>query len=194
MSQSNAGLVDCRACKHFKRSSNNIWSGALLERRNWHQRRIDDINQHHLNWLTLAVPRMMGWAIYSALAISRGHFYSNNLRKTAIARPLGRGMAIFREFEIWSKFFLRSCCTACNIVLYCAAIYREYSIYILDWKRTRGTNRSYILISVHSTNQKHGFQIIYEFPIRQINRSQVDSHHKVSVMRKKFWSHDIFMI
>ena len=61
---------------------------------------------------------------YSALPISRGHFYFNNSRKTAIARPSGRGMAVFRKFEIWSKFCLRSCCSVCNIVLYCTAIYR----------------------------------------------------------------------
>ena len=190
VSQRNAGLVDCRACKHFKTSSNNIWSGALLERRNWHQRRVDDINQHHLDWLTLAVPRMMGWAIYSALAISRGHFYFNNLRKTAIARPLGRGMAVLREFEIWSKLLY---CVQYRVIL-CRDISRVYSISIFDCKRTRATKRSCILMSVHSTKQKHGFQIIYEFPIRPINRPQVDSHHKVSVMRKAFWSHDISVV
>ena len=63
--------------------------------------------------------------LYSALPISRGHFSPNNSRKTPIARPLGRSMGVFRGFEIWPKFHLRSCCTGCKVVLCCSAIYRK---------------------------------------------------------------------
>ena len=34
-------------------------------------------------------------------------------------------VGVFREFEAWPKFYLRSCCAECNIVLYCNALYRE---------------------------------------------------------------------
>ena len=64
-------------------------------------------------------------AWYSALPTSRGHFSPHNSRKTLIARPLGRGMGVFREFEMWPKFYIQSCCAVCNIVLYCTVIYRE---------------------------------------------------------------------
>ena len=39
-------------------------------------------------------------AEYSAIPISRGHFPPNNSRKTPIARPHGRAMGVFREFEV----------------------------------------------------------------------------------------------
>ena len=65
------------------------------------------------------------WKVYSALPISRGHFSPKNSWKTPMARLLGRGMGVFGEFEIWPKFYLRSCYTSCNIVLYCTAIYWE---------------------------------------------------------------------
>ena len=70
--------------------------------------------------------------IYSAFPIAHGHFFSNNSRKTAITRPLGRGMGVYREFEIWSKFCLLSCCTVVNILLYCTAIYRESRVHETD--------------------------------------------------------------
>ena len=57
--------------------------------------------------------------------ISRGHFSQNNSRKPPTTRPLGRGMCVFREFEVGTTFQFRSCCDVCNIVLYCTAIYRE---------------------------------------------------------------------
>ena len=50
---------------------------------------------------------------------------SCNSRKTAIARPLGRDLAAFQAFEIWTKFCFRIYCPVCNIVLYCTAVYRE---------------------------------------------------------------------
>ena len=62
---------------------------------------------------------------YNALPISRGHFSPKNSRKAPKARPLRRGMGVFREFGVWPKFYLRSCCTVCNSVLHCTAIYRE---------------------------------------------------------------------
>ena len=48
--------------------------------------------------------------------------FPNNSRKTPIARPLGRGMGVSREFEIWPKFYTRSCCDVCIVVLYFTAI------------------------------------------------------------------------
>ena len=44
---------------------------------------------------------------YSALPIYRGPFAPNNSRETPIARPLGRGMGIFREILVWPKFYIQ---------------------------------------------------------------------------------------
>ena len=63
--------------------------------------------------------------LYSALPISCGHFSPNNPRKPHKARPWGRCMCVFREFEMSPKFYLRSYCIGCNNVLYCTAIYQE---------------------------------------------------------------------
>ena len=52
------------------------------------------------------------------------HFSPNNSRKTPTAQALGWGIGVFREFEVWPKFYLRSC-AECNITLYCIALYRE---------------------------------------------------------------------
>ena len=62
--------------------------------------------------------------VYIALSISRGHFSPNKSRKIPIARPWGRGMGVFREFEVWPKFYHRNC-AVCNDVSYCTAMYRE---------------------------------------------------------------------
>ena len=59
--------------------------------------------------------------------ISRSLFPSNS-RKTFIACPLRRGMAVLREFDVWELSYLRSCCPGCNVVLYCTAIYREFIV------------------------------------------------------------------
>ena len=56
--------------------------------------------------------------------ISRSLFHKNS-RKTAKARPYGRDMVVFHEFEVWPKFYLRIYCIVCSIVFYCAVIYRE---------------------------------------------------------------------
>ena len=63
--------------------------------------------------------------LYSPLPIYRSHYPPHNSRKTPIAHPNGRAMAVFGEFEVWPKMNRRSCCTVCNIVLYCTVIYRE---------------------------------------------------------------------
>ena len=68
--------------------------------------------------MTMYESEGMDWCC-SALPIYRGHFSPHNSRKTPIARPLGRGMGVFREFEVWPKFYLRSCCTwaiSCYVV------------------------------------------------------------------------------
>ena len=70
------------------------------------------------------------WHIHtSKLPINRCHFSPNTSWKTPIARPLGRGNGGFGEFEVWPKFYLRSCCALCIIVLYCTAIYRESKVF-----------------------------------------------------------------
>ena len=64
--------------------------------------------------------------IYSTLPIYRGLSSPNNSRMTPIARPLGRGMGVFRESLIWPKF-PRS--NLVYIVLYGTVIYRESIVY-----------------------------------------------------------------
>ena len=78
----------------------------------------------------------------SALPISRDHFSPNNSRKTSIARPLGWGMGVVREFQVWPKFYLRSCCAGCNIVLYCTAIYWD-SIIMRSHRRVYSTTLNF---------------------------------------------------
>ena len=70
------------------------------------------------------------YSVYSALPISRGHFSPNNSRKTSIGRPLGWAMCVFREFEVLSKFYTRSCCAGRNFMFYCTAIYRESIVFL----------------------------------------------------------------
>ena len=74
---------------------------------------------------------------YSALPISRCHFSPNDSHKTPIARPLGRGMGVFREVEVWPKFYLRSCCARCIIVLYCTVIYQKSIVLHILWRLQR---------------------------------------------------------
>ena len=62
--------------------------------------------------------------MYSGLPISLGHFSPNNSRKTPIARPLGRGMGVLREFKVWPKLYHRSCCAVCNFFF---IFYRDIS-------------------------------------------------------------------
>ena len=88
---------------------------------------------HYLNQWWLAY-----WRIYVSLGLNelkvgpdrvlpmfRGHFSPNNPRNTLIARPLGRVMGVFREFEVWPDLYLQCCWFMCNIVLYCTGIYQE---------------------------------------------------------------------
>ena len=59
----------------------------------------------------------------------RGHL----LQITREKHPLlarGGGIGGFRDFEVWLKFYVGSCCAVCKIVLYCSAI---YWIYINVW-------------------------------------------------------------
>ena len=65
---------------------------------------------------------------YSAHSIFCGPFSPNNSRKTTIAHPLGRGMGVLREFEVWPKLYHRSCCVVCNIVLcYLSRVFHFYT-------------------------------------------------------------------
>ena len=64
-------------------------------------------------------------AYFSALPISRSHFYKNNSRKMRIAHPLGRDMGVFREFNVWLKFQLQRYCAVRNIMLRYNTLYRE---------------------------------------------------------------------
>ena len=43
---------------------------------------------------------------------------------TISKRSLGRDMGVFRDLEVWPKFYLRIYGIVCNILLYCTAIYR----------------------------------------------------------------------
>ena len=81
------------------------WSRNLVLNDSWAARSTNVLNFHYPLWLGYTFSR------YSALPISRGHFYPNSLRKTAIAHPLGRGMTAFCDFEI-------CCSTVCIVVLY----------------------------------------------------------------------------
>ena len=65
---------------------------------------------------------------HSAFPISRGHFSPHNSRTTHIARSLGPGRGVFREFEVWPKLYLQSCCDVCNFMLYYTAIYQEFIV------------------------------------------------------------------
>ena len=67
-------------------------------------------------------------------------FWHNDLRKTSIARPLGRCRDVFREFEFWSKFYFRNCCAVRNIVLYCNAIYLESIVLVSEPGMARWIN------------------------------------------------------
>ena len=56
---------------------------------------------------------------YSVFQIYRGLFSPSNSRKTPIARPLGRGMVVFRESLVLPMFifkFIVRCAAACYIV------------------------------------------------------------------------------
>ena len=64
------------------------------------------------------------------IPISRVNFPSNESRKTPPVVPWGRRMGVWREFEMWPKFYLRGCCDVCNNVLYSTAIYRESIVFV----------------------------------------------------------------
>ena len=49
----------------------------------------------------------MNQSYYSVFPIYRGVFSPNNSRETDIARPLGRGMGVFREILVWPQFYFR---------------------------------------------------------------------------------------
>ena len=70
---------------------------------------------------------------------------------TLIARPLGRVMGVFREFEVWPDVYLQCCWFVCSIVLYCTGIYRESIMYgiiqlCLSTSMTARTNGKYIIL------------------------------------------------
>ena len=56
--------------------------------------------------------------LYSAPPISRSHFSFNSSRKTVIVLPLGQDIGVFRELEVWSKFYPRSFCLQYRVILY----------------------------------------------------------------------------
>ena len=65
---------------------------------------------------------------YSVLLMYRGLLSPSNSRKTAIACPRGRGMALFHEFLLWPQFYLWIYYAVCSIVLYCTLIYCEFIV------------------------------------------------------------------
>ena len=68
---------------------------------------------------------------YSALPIYRGWFSSYNPRKTPIARPLGRGMVVFREFLVWPKCYLY----LLSSVQYRVILHRDISRVYSSWNK-----------------------------------------------------------
>ena len=75
------------------------------------------------NWLRpwtsiLSHRRQVMHAVHSARPIYRGLFSTTNSRETHIARPLGRGMGVFRDILVWTKFYHRIKRTVCDVVLY----------------------------------------------------------------------------
>ena len=56
------------------------------------------------------------------------YFYINDSQKGPIARTLGWGMGFCPVFKVSPKFYLRSCCAGCNIVLYCTLTRRESTL------------------------------------------------------------------
>ena len=106
----------------------------------------------------------------SALPISPGHVSRNNLRKTPIAPLWGRGMGVFCEFEVWPKFYLRSCCAVCNNVLYCSAIYRK-SIWNAVWWWRRPGRYIYQIRFIQFIGVNVFFQhVLFAFKTRSIHR------------------------
>ena len=71
----------------------------------------------------------MSLLLYSALLISRCHFSPNNSWKTPLVRPLQRDMGVFREFQVWLAFHIQRFFTACNIVPYYTAVYRQSIVF-----------------------------------------------------------------
>ena len=67
-------------------------------------------------------------AHYDVTVMSRGYFSPNNSGMTPIARPLGRDMGVFREFEV-SLLSKLLCCVQCSVVLH-RVICRVHSITI----------------------------------------------------------------
>ena len=96
---------------------------------------------HHCPLVVRTIILLTALKMYSALLISCGHFSQNNSWKTPIARPWGRGMGVFREFKIWSKSCLQSCC-ASNTMLYCTAMYRGSIIHMMKSLLTSYTHQS----------------------------------------------------
>ena len=66
---------------------------------------------HHIcNWRCTHCP----------LPIYRGHLSSNNSRRKPISHPNVVHMGIFREFEVWQKYYIWNCCAGCDIMWYTA--------------------------------------------------------------------------
>ena len=101
---------------------------------------------------------------YNAPPIYHGIFSPDNSLKTPIARPLGRGMVVFREFIVWPKFYIRIYCAVCSTVLYCTAIYRK-SIICVNAKYRESiicVNRP-IWTSIHTHINVNGYIDIHAY-------------------------------
>ena len=72
--------------------------------------------------------------------ISRGHLSPNNSRKTVTPCPWERGIGAFHEFEMWPKFYLRSCCAVDKNMLHCT-MYRQSIIVITKVESPNACNR-----------------------------------------------------
>ena len=70
------------------------------------------VYHHNVSWLS----EQTGMTFILHNTVRSRYLVPDNSRKTPIARPLGRGMDVFREFKVF--FYLRSCCSLCNTEIY----------------------------------------------------------------------------
>ena len=106
----------------------------------------------------------------SVLSIYRGHFSLTNPRRHPIAHPQGEEWGVVRECKVWLKFYHYNCCSLCIVLLYMAAIYREYMIYYIY---------GFILTALHPLKQRIWIQK-KAFPYNLVNDIIVNDNYLYS--------------
>ena len=87
-----------------------------------------------------------------------------SITKDTITRPLGRGTGVFREFEMWPKFYLWSRCAGRNTVLYCTANYRKSIVHVYIWicvHKIPMHVRGWLSVSVHGVYLYYVHEYVY---------------------------------